>query len=201
MNSVNMIILYVLASYIIGSISGSLVLGKLWKVDIREVGSGNAGGTNALRSVGVVFALLTVIIDISKGAIPCYFMMGNNTLMLACGMAAVVGHVFPVFYGFKGGKGAGTLLGVIIIYEPSAVIYLLSTWIVSLVITGYVGFSTMLATLALFVCSFFYGDFYFIIFSAVSFLFIVFNHRDNISRMLKGEENRFSSVMIFKKQG
>lgn len=199
MNSVNMIILYVLASYLIGSISGSLVLGKLWKVDIREVGSGNAGGTNALRSVGAVFALLTVIIDISKGAFPCYFMMGNNALMLTCGMAAVAGHVFPVFYGFKGGKGAGTLLGVIIAYEPSAVIYLLSTWIVSLVLTGYVGFSTMLATLALFACSFFYGDLYFIIFSAVSLLFIVFNHRDNISRMRKGEENRFSSVMIFKK--
>jgi len=174
-------------------------MGKLWKVDIRDVGSGNAGGTNALRSVGVVFALLTVIIDISKGAIPCYFMMGNNALMLACGMAAVVGHVFPVFYGFKGGKGAGTLLGVIIVYEPSAVIYLLATWFVSLVLTGYVGFSTILATLVLLVYSFFYGDLYFIIFSAVSLLFIAFNHRDNIRRMRRGEENRFSSVMIFKK--
>ena len=182
-----------------GSVSGSLLLGKIWNVDIRKVGSGNAGGTNALRSVGVVFALLTVIIDISKGAIPCYLAIGNQYLMLLCGFAAVVGHVFPVFHGFKGGKGAGTLLGVIIIYEPGALIYVLSTWIIFLVLSGYVGLSTIAATLILFVYSISTADNTFIIFSASALLFILYNHRENIQRMRAGEENRFSSVMIFKK--
>ncbi len=182
-----------------GSVSGSLLLGKIWNVDIRKVGSGNAGGTNALRSVGVVFALLTVIIDISKGAIPCYLSMGNQNLMLLCGFAAVIGHVFPVFHGFKGGKGAGTLLGVIIIYEPSALIYVLSTWIIFLVLSGYVGLSTIAGTLALFLFSLSTSDYTLIIFSAASLLFILYNHRENIKRMSAGEENRFSSVMIFKK--
>ena len=183
-----------------GSISGSLLLGKLWKIDIREVGSGNAGGTNAFRSVGVLFALLTVIIDISKGAVPSYIMMGNNELMLLCGMAAIIGHVFPVFHGFKGGKGAGTLLGVIVIYEPSAIIYVLSIWVLFLVFSGYVGLSTIAATLTLFIFSLITLDYSFIIFSAVSLLFIIYNHRSNISRMRDGTENRFTSVMIFRNQ-
>ena len=82
MNDLNMIAFYILSSYLIGSISGSLLLGKIWKVDIRRLGSGNAGGTNALRSVGILFGLLTFIIDLSKGMIPAYLSSHVNYVIV-----------------------------------------------------------------------------------------------------------------------
>ena len=124
MNNLNMVILYLGLSYLIGSISGSLILGKLWKVDIRTLGSGNAGGTNAIRTVGVLFGLLTFIIDVTKGIVPVYLVKGDFSLMLMCGFVAMIGHVYPLFYNFKGGKGAGTLLGVLIIALPNSILYI-----------------------------------------------------------------------------
>ena len=96
-----MTLLYVLFSYLMGSVSGSLLLGKFWKIDIRGMGSGNAGGTNALRTVGVLFALLTFIIDLSKGIIPAYLSQQHENLMLISGFSAILGHVYPIFYNFN----------------------------------------------------------------------------------------------------
>ena len=198
MNSINMIILYVALSYLIGSISGSLILGKIWKVDIRTLGSGNAGGTNALRSVGILFGLLTFIIDLTKGVLPVYLVKGDLTLMLVCGFAAMLGHVYPIFYNFKGGKGAGTLLGVLIIALPYSALYVISIWVISVVLSGYVGLSTMISVLVLLIYSIIYTSYPFIIFSTCAFLFIIYTHRANIQRMRQGNENQFSKVMLFK---
>ena len=198
-------ILFIFISYLLGSISGSLLLGKFKNIDIRKLGSGNAGGTNALRSVGPLFAFGAIFIDILKGYLPIVLFspyisdINIDIAQITFGVAAVLGHVYPVFYGFKGGKGAGTLLGVIIIYDPSALIYVLSTWIIFLVFSGYVGLSTIAATLILFLFSLSTSDYTLIIFSAAALFFILYNHRGNITRMRAGEENRFSSVMIFKK--
>ena len=193
-----MIILYVALSYLIGSISGSLILGKIWKVDIRTLGSGKAGGTNALRSVGLLFGLLTFIIDLTKGILPVYLVKGDLNLMLVCGFAAMLGHVYPIFYNFKGGKGAGTLLGVLIIALPYSVVYVISTWVILVVLSGYVGISTMIAVLVLLIYSIVYTSYPFIIFSTFAFLFIIYTHRANIQRMREGTENQFSKVMLFK---
>ena len=181
-----------------GSISGSLLLGKFWNVDIRKLGSGNAGGTNALRSVGIGFALLTFIIDLSKGIIPAYLGSHNISLMLICGTAAIFGHVYPIFYNFKGGKGAGTLLGVLIIALPQSIIYVISTWIIVLILSGYVGLSTILAVLTLLIYCLIYCSYHLIVFSLCMLLFIIYTHRDNIQRMKAGNENQFSKVMLFK---
>ena len=112
----------------IGSISGSLLLGKFKKVDIRNLGSGNAGATNALRSVGPFFALCTLLIDIMKGYLPVILFsqyinmsLDQDLIKILIGISCVLGHVYPIFYSFKGGKGAGTLLGVIAAIFPSSI--------------------------------------------------------------------------------
>ena len=196
-----MTLLYVLFSYLMGSVSGSLLLGKFWKIDIRGMGSGNAGGTNALRTVGVLFALLTFIIDLSKGIIPTYLSQQHENLMLISGFSAMLGHVYPIFYNFKGGKGAGTLIGVLGVLFPFCIPFALLSWFLVLVLTGYVGLGTMVSGLAVVLVAIQQGLIntpfgYFSIFMA---LFVIFTHRSNIYRMLKGEENQFKKIMWFKK--
>ena len=118
--------IYIFLSYLLGSISGSLLVGKFFGIDIRELGSKSAGGTNAFRSAGLKLAIPTVIIDVLKGFIPAYIFLSDPFLFAWCSLAAVLGHVYPVFYGFKGGKGAGTLIGVIISSHPIFLVYLFS---------------------------------------------------------------------------
>ena len=152
--------LKLLAAYLLGSVSGSLLLGKLRHVDIRTMGSGNAGGTNALRTQGAWFALGVVVVDVGKGALAAGWVPGwaipgvTDTLsrevtMLACGFAAVLGHCYPVFHGFRGGKGAATAIGTLAVVQPWLIAFMLATWLVVVVLTGYVGLSTMLAAVAL----------------------------------------------------
>ena len=111
-------IIRIIISYLIGSISGSMIIGKFKKVDIRSMGSGNAGGTNAFRTQGSLFALGVITIDIFKGFAATYYIgMGYgeiSSLSLICGFASVMGHIYPIYHGFKGGKGAGTLIGVLL---------------------------------------------------------------------------------------
>ena len=107
-NILPLISLPIILSYLMGSISGSLILGKIKNIDIRTMGSGNAGGTNALRSAGIMFGFLTALIDLTKGIIPAYLASHDISLILMCGGASIVGHVYPIFYNFRGGKGAGT---------------------------------------------------------------------------------------------
>ena len=205
------IFIITLLSYLIGSISGSMILGKLKGVDIRTMGSGNAGGTNAFRSIGPLFALGVVIIDILKGYISVIyiselsFFIDNSLLtfeykQVICGIAAVLGHVYPLYYKFKGGKGAGTLIGIVGALFPEAVLISILSWIISLIFTGYVGLSTMIAGIVLTTTVFFIpniSNIYFY-FSLAMSLFIIFTHRSNIMRMVDGNENRFEKVMLFK---
>jgi len=205
-----MLIILIIGCYLLGAISGSVVLGKIKRIDIRKQGSGNAGATNALRTVGPVFALGVMIIDVMKSFIPIIIMANNlneynlsETHLVLCGLAAVLGHVYPIFHQFKGGKGAGTLVGVILAIFPQSFIYMLLLWIFILILTGYVGLSTMIAGVGLIVVTYFcypngilspFG--YFTIGVA---LFLIFTHRSNIKRMLNGEENRFEKIMLLKK--
>ena len=208
------ILLNIIISYLLGSISGSMVLGKLHGIDIRTMGSGNAGGTNAFRSVGPLFALGVVLIDIFKGIISVLFvskLIFYNSFSIStieyieivCGIAAVVGHVYPIYYNFKGGKGAGTLIGVIGVLFPQSIIYALLSWIVVLIFTGFVGLGTMVASIVLVIVTYFIypGGLItpFGIFSIIMSVFIIFTHRSNIYRMIKGRENQFTKAMIFKK--
>ncbi len=207
-----------LISYFIGSLMGAMIIGKLrGGVDIRTMGSGNAGGTNALRTQGVVFAIGVVIIDIGKGVIgagvvpgleipfvPADPIISRTWLTLCCASAVVLGHVWPIFHNFKGGKGAGTLIGTLIVLAPQLLIGIIIVWAWVLVLTGFVGLATMTAASAV---PIYLGIWYLpdqqplFIYSIVMAAFIIFWHRANIERMRSGTEHRNTSLMIFKRKG
>ena len=197
-----------LLAYLLGSISGSMVMGRFRGVDIRASGSGNAGGTNAFRTQGFRFALGVVIIDIGKGALAAWLCpkLGLPALedpinaeiqVLACGFAAVVGHCYPVWYGFRGGKGAATAVGALLVIQPLALVPMIGTWVLVLVLTGWVGLATILAAISL-VPAFAWIDNTAanLVFSVLLALFIVFMHRSNIRRLLDGTENRFDRIRV-----
>jgi len=198
-----------LLSYMLGSVSGSMVMGAFRHVDIRESGSGNAGGTNAFRTQGFWFALGVVIVDIGKGALAAWLFpnwevaalgqpVAQEILILVCGFAAVLGHCYPVWYGFRGGKGAATAVGALLVIQPLAIVPLLVTWLLVLVLTGWVGLGTMLAAISL-VPAFIWLDAgnAKIVFGILLALFIVFTHRSNIRSMLNGTEYHFQRIWIW----
>lgn len=188
-------------AYLIGSVSGSLCLGKLRGVDIRTLGSGNAGGTNALRTQGMVFALGVVLIDVGKGLLAVWlarhFLPGNEAIAAACVFAAVIGHIWPLWHGFRGGKGAATLVGGLILLWPQSLILLFAVWILCLLLTGYVGLSTILAAISLPVSAAVQGaDATLWLFAAASALLLTYSHRSNLQRLRAGTENRFEKVRL-----
>jgi acyl phosphate:glycerol-3-phosphate acyltransferase len=191
-----------LAAYLLGSVSGSLVVGRFRGVDIRELGSGNAGGTNALRTQGWRFALMVVAIDVAKGAIAAalgYLPGGDPTpplsQALACGLAAAIGHVWPLWHGFRGGKGAATLVAAQLVVLPAAVLPPLLVWLAVLGITGYVGLATVCAAamLPVAVLLFATGATFASLFGyALAYAtLILYTHRANLLRMRRGTEPRF----------
>ena len=197
----------IILSYLIGSISGSMVIGKFRKVDIREMGSGNAGGTNAFRTQGGLFALGVITIDIFKGFAATYYIGtgfgGGSSLSLICGFASVVGHIYPVYHQFKGGKGAGTLIGVLLALPISGIVIptLILIWLFILVITGYVGLGTIITGICFPLYLYLFSNQIpeLMIFGILCSILIIFTHRSNIIRMYKGEENQFEKIMLFKK--
>ena len=204
-----------LLAYLLGSLMGGLIVGRVYGgVDIRTQGSGNAGGTNALRTQGKVFALWVMLIDVGKGVLATA-LVGHMPIPLhggaldlspawitaICGALAVVGHVYPVFYGFRGGKGAATFLGSLSVIAPLGLVPGLVVFALTLVLTGYVGLSTVLAVwgVAMFLlmqCGPASPQF---AFGLAMALFILYTHRSNIQRLMQGTENRFTRVMLLRK--
>ncbi len=194
-------------AYLAGSLMGGLILGYLrGGVDIRKLGSGNAGGTNALRTQGKWFALGVILIDVFKAVIPVVVLpklvlpgVGIDTavdrelLTYVVALATVVGHVYPVFFDFHGGKGAATAVGALCVIKPVLVPPMLILWLLVIVMTGYVGLATMLAALGAVV---FVGatglpaEHGLFLFCCAIAALIIYTHRYNIRRMLAGEENR-----------
>jgi glycerol-3-phosphate acyltransferase PlsY len=206
-----------LISYFIGSLMGAMIMGKLrGGVDIRTMGSGNAGGTNALRTQGVLFALGVVIIDIGKGVIGAGVipelnvpfvaedpMLSRTWLTICCATAAVLGHVWPIYHGFKGGKGAGTLVGTLVILGPHLIIGVLIVWAGVLVVSGFVGLATMSAATALpiyLAVMILPEEQPLFIYASVMAMLIIFWHRLNIQRMRDGTEHRNARMMIFRRK-
>lgn len=204
-----------LISYFVGSLMGSMIMGKLrGGVDIRQMGSGNAGGTNALRTQGLVFALGVVIIDIGKGAFAASVVPGlslplvptdpeisRTWLALCCAGAAVIGHVWPIYHRFRGGKGAATLVGTLVVLAPKLILPLLLVWAWVLTLSGFVGLATMSASVALpawLAATRLPDDQPLFIFTACMAVFIIYCHRANIQRMRAGTEHRNSRLMVFR---
>ncbi len=202
------LLIKIVLSYLLGSVSGSIVVGTLRHVDIREKGSGNAGGTNAFRTQGFKFALFVVLIDMGKGFLAAWLFpqfdlgkfdsgISSDVQMLSCGFAVVAGHCYPLWHGFRGGKGAATTVGALLFIHPLVVIPMITVWLSVLVLTGWVGLATILAAVTM-VPAFLWmdgtsGHLWLGIFLAV---FIIFTHRSNIRDMLSGTEYRFDKVLL-----
>ena len=206
-----------LLSYFVGSVMGSMLVG--WfsgGVDIRTMGSGNAGGTNALRTQGWIFALGVVIIDVGKGALGAGVVPGLNLpyvgtdptlsrewLTLCCAAAAVIGHVWPMWHKFRGGKGAATLAGTFLVLSPELLLPVLLAWAIVLTSFGYVGFATIAATITapIFIAATrFPDDQPLFIYGVTMVLMIIFTHRSNLQRMRDGSESRQVRLMLFRRQ-
>ncbi len=206
-----------LLSYFVGSVMGSMLVG--WfrgGVDIRTMGSGNAGGTNALRTQGWIFALGVVIIDVGKGALGAGVVPGLNLpyvgtdptlsrewLTLCCAAAAVIGHVWPMWHNFRGGKGAATLAGTFLVLSPELLLPVLLAWAIVLTSFGYVGFATIAATITapIFIAATrFPDDQPLFIYCVTMILMIIFTHRSNLQRMRDGSESRQVRLMLFRRQ-
>lgn len=197
----------VLLGYLLGSISGSLVLGRFKGVDIRQQGSGNAGGTNALRTQGAWFALGVVIIDVGKAVLAAWLGgrgIGDERhgaiMALAAGGAAVVGHVWPLYHGFRGGKGVATVLGLLFYLWPLGALTMLVVALVVLGFTGFVGLGSITAGFALIPAAVFYaptGDrAVWLVAAVAAALFILFTHRTNVRRWRDGTEHRFERARV-----
>lgn len=209
------LLLVLVGGYLLGSISGALLLGRLRGVDIRTMGSGNAGGTNALRTVGWRFALGVVLVDVGKGAAAAGLLplaaplvatdpLDFTTLAAAGGVMAVIGHVWPVFFRFRGGKGAGTAVGAIAVVAPWCLAPLLLVWLVTLIGSGYVGLATILAGLSLVPSMWMLGPEPLpapLAFLAIGLaVLLVYTHRANLARMRAGDENRFDKARLIKRR-
>ena len=202
-----------LISYLLGALLGSLLLGRLKGVDIREQGSGNAGGTNALRTQGWAFAIGVIVIDVGKALLAVGWLPGANLpfvgidpsldrgwLQAACAAAVVVGHVYPVWYEFRGGKGAATLIGAVAVLAPKALVPVAVVWLACVMLTGYVGLGTMLGAASLpayfaLACP---GDTALLAFGLVMVAFVVYTHRANLARMRAGNENRARRLWLLR---
>lgn len=195
-----------LFAYLLGSLSGSLLLGRLRGVDIRQHGSGNAGGTNAFRTLGWKFALGVGLFDIGKGVLATwialrYAPVGMPLSVTAHGYlaaaAAVLGHVWPIWHGFRGGKGAATAVGGLLVLWPWTIPVLLLVWIVVLTTTGYVGLATVVAGVCLPLLAWMTeAEPPRLLFCLGVALYLVFTHRSNLQRLWRGEESRFERARV-----
>ena len=206
--------LKVLLAYLLGSVVGSLVVGRLrGGVDIRKLGSGNAGSTNALRTQGLAFGIWVILIDVAKGWLAAAWLPGLPLsgveaaapslavwIAPACALAAIVGHVFPVWHGFRGGKGVATLVGAYAGLQFVLLAPLLASWLVVVMVSGFVGLSSIAASLAIPV--------YLLLrdgarltpllgFALACAALVAWTHRGNVRRMRAGTEPRARRLWLF----
>lgn len=192
-------------AYLLGSIPTAVWVGKwFYSKDVRDEGSGNAGATNTIRVLGIKAGIPVIIIDVLKGYAAVYLMQFfipeswspdvKIYMQIIAGFIAVVGHALPIFAGFRGGKGVGTLLGVGIALFPIAVWFPVGVFTLVFLLTGYVSFASILGALSFPFIVIFYThqqNIGLIALSIVAALFVLWTHRKNMLRLLKGEENRF----------
>lgn len=181
----------VIVAYLLGSIPFGLIVGKWgYGVDIREHGSGNLGGTNTFRTLGVKAGLLVTAGDILKGTLACALPLLLNSDMhpLLAGFFAVIGHVYPIFARFKGGKAVATSGGVLLLYNPLLFVTMLLFFFLVLYISKYVSLSSMAAGVYGVIYSLFTQDIPLIIVISLLTLFVILRHRANIKRILNKTE-------------
>ena len=212
------VVTLLILSYLTGSIPTSIIVSRIAKnIDIREHGSGNAGATNVYRILGWKYALIVLSLDIFKAWLPTAIYATKIFLSISipdigfiqilCGFSAVLGHTYPIFSGFKGGKGIGSLIGVLLALFPFAFPLCLIVAIFVVVTTGYVSLGSIFAAISLPIIililpglGIITPNLSLVIFSLLVPWFVIFTHRSNISRIRNGTENRFDKALIIKKR-
>jgi acyl phosphate:glycerol-3-phosphate acyltransferase len=199
------ILLKFILGYLAGSLVGSLVVGRLRGVDIRTQGSGNAGGTNALRTQGKLFALAVMLIDVLKVVLPVLWLTGaslplagldptvsRETVAVAIAAGTIIGHVWPAYFGFRGGKGMATLLGAYGVTLPWLLAAVVLTWIAVALLRGFVSLATISAAVAapVWLAAAGQADRPLFWFALLMAGFVVWTHRGNIARLRTGAEPR-----------
>ena len=194
-------IVLIILSYLFGSISTSTIICRIKNVDIKKIGSGNAGATNTVRALGKKYGALVLVLDILKGVIPTLIAstLSTNslTLPILCAFSIVLGHVFPIYFSFKGGKGAATFIGTIMVLFPIGALICFITWISIIFLSGYVGLATILAAIIFPLSILIAGKMNLLFFGVTAMLFVLIAHYKNFIRLLRGKENKFEKVHIF----
>jgi glycerol-3-phosphate acyltransferase PlsY len=197
-------ILLVIIAYFIGSIPTALIISRsFFNIDIRDYGSGNMGATNAFRILGSKWGTLIMALDVIKGMLAvglCFFMpnyldndVQHTNFMIALGLAAVIGHIFPVFAQFKGGKGVATLLGMLLAVQPLVAVACLCVFILVLFLTRYVSLSSILGAIMLPISVIWIWTddvLTYRIFAVLVAFLVIITHQKNIGRLIKGAETR-----------
>lgn len=200
MGSVSDVLLIVLTGiigYLLGSVNSSLVVGKFYGVDVRKHGSGNAGATNTLRTLGKKAAIIATLGDMVKGFIACIIglLIANEMGVMTAGIAAIIGHNWPIYFKFKGGKGILTSLAVVLMMDWRIALILLGIFIIIVAITRFVSLGSIVATILfpVFAATLFAKSTEFIIYSAILAAMALFRHRTNIGRIIKGTESKLGA--------
>ena len=197
-------LILIVFAYLIGSIPTALIISKrFFGIDIRDYGSGNMGATNTFRVLGSRYGTMVMVFDILKGMaavalfnfIPYYLHndLERTNLMLGLGLAAVAGHIFPLFANFKGGKGVATLLGMILAVQPVIAVSCIGVFVLVLFLTRYVSLSSILAAVALPICVLWIwneDEILYRVFALLVAILVVLTHQKNIGRILRGVESR-----------
>lgn len=212
-------ILVITVSYLLGSISFALLIGKcFYGIDVRRQGSGNLGATNTFRVLGMLPGALVLILDVAKGFLAvglasyffrdapslfnCCLRQGTNfasysvadsTVLVLAGFTAIMGHNWSIFLKFSGGKGLATSAGVLFALVPKIVIILILIWFVIIIMTRYVSLGSVIVSAAFpfFMLYFYQGNYIYVAFSTIASVVVIYKHKSNISRLLKGRELKF----------
>lgn len=196
---VKYIILLMAGAYLLGNISPAYLLVKKQKnVDIRDVGSGNAGTTNALRFMGKKAALFVFLVDFFKGILASYigYRLGGLDMGYLCGISVIIGHVFPVLLKFKGGKGVATSIGAMIVLEPIMVLISVAVGVLFIAKFRYVSLGAIVGIMMFPAQMVFHGETGIsMVISVLLWLFILYTHRTNISRLMCGEERKLGEKL------
>ena len=202
------LLLLILAAYLIGSIPTAYWIGKwFFNIDIREHGSKNMGASNTFRVLGSVWGIIVLIIDMGKGIAavqlahavqPSDWLSGESTFWkLILGLVAVGGHIFPIFAGFKGGKGVATLFGVVLAIQPWTALISIGAFVIVVFLTKYISLGSIVAVIVFAACVWFAvseTNVYMRWFSVVAALLVLIMHRSNIKRLIEGTENKFKGL-------
>ncbi len=203
----------VLAAYWLGSVVGALLIGHFRGVDIRTMGSGNAGGTNALRTQGFAFAVATVVIDVGKGWLAAGWLpglaipgvatdpgIGRDWLAVACAAAAVAGHVWPLWHDFRGGKGGATLAGVLLALAPVLLAIAVGAWLAVVMLGGFVALGTVAAAASVPVAVLAGApeSTHLLALGIALTILVAWAHRGNLARIRAGTEPRALKLWLFR---